>query len=77
MCVAKLVSSSFSARRPASFTNSDFCYLLFYTAALPRWWRGLTYMDLAFSSMLKYDAFWKMYSNTKMWGFSLLECIKM
>jgi hypothetical protein len=66
MRVAKLVLSGFSARRPASFTNIDFCYVLFYTAALQRWRRGLTY--LAAPSNLKYDVHVcrKMYSNTKM-----------
>jgi hypothetical protein len=43
MCVAKLAWSGFSAIRPASVTNIDFWYVLFYAAALPRWRRGLQY----------------------------------
>jgi hypothetical protein len=63
-CVAKLAWSGFSALRPASFTNIGFCYVLFYTAALPR---------LAVPSKLKYDVCRKMlYSNTKMYGISPL-----
>jgi hypothetical protein len=42
---------------------------LLYTAALPRWRRGLAY--LAVPSKLKYDVCRKMlYSNTKMKGIS-------
>jgi small-conductance mechanosensitive channel len=67
MCVAKLVWSGFSALRPPSFTNIDFCYVLFYIAALPRWRRGLTYT--MYAERCIHILIWRV--------FLLLKCIKM